>query len=157
MPSLARILLVDDAPAEWHLALSRIADDSAKSQTAVVKDKDEALDFLHARGTFRRRAPGLPAVVVVGPNVRTPAAFALLKDIRADAVLHCVPVVIIATAPDAQLVKSAYEQGVNSLVPSHHDLKIRGENYAALALFWGWANEPPPSRFPVPEAQRVTP
>ena len=41
---------------------------------------------------------------------------ALLQDIRSDATLRRVPVVMIAAAPDAETVRSAYEQGVNSLV-----------------------------------------
>ena len=148
-PALTRILLVDDTPAEWQLALTSIADDATKGQTAVVKDKDEALDFLHARGAFRRRASGMPAVVVVGPSMRPPAAFALLKDIRNDVALRRLPVVMVATAPDARTVRSAYEHGVNSLVCSEDDVKIRGEHYAALARFWASTNEPPPGRTPL--------
>jgi len=144
MAGLARILLVDDKPADWLLALSGIGDSDAKNQTSIVRDKDEALDFLRARGAFRRRASGLPAVVVVGPNVGRPMALSLLKEIRADAKLHRVPVVIVATAPDADMVNSAYEGGVNSLVLYHEDRTIRAERYAELARFWGWANEPPP-------------
>jgi hypothetical protein len=81
--------------------------------------------------------------------VRPPAAFALLKDIRNDAALRRMPVVIVATAPDARTVKSAYEHGVNSLVCSQDDVKIRGEHYAALARFWASTNEPPPGRTPL--------
>jgi len=153
MSSLARILLVDDMPAEWLLALSGIAEDDAKNLTSIVRDKDEALDFLRARGAFRRRASGLPAVVVVGPNVRRSAALSLLKEIRADAKLRRVPVVIVATAPDADMVNSAYEQGVNSLVLNHEDQTIRTERYAELARFWGWANEPPPGCLSQPRSQ----
>ena len=144
MAKLARILLVDDTPAEWLLALSGIAEHDGKNETSVVRDKDEALDFLRARGAFRRRASGLPAVVVVGPNVSRPGALALLKEIRADVKLRRVPVVIVATAPDAEMVSRAYEQGVNSLVLNHEDGNVRAERYAELARFWGWANEPPP-------------
>lgn len=144
MPSLARILLVDDMPAEWLLATSGIGQDNAKSQTSIVRDKDEALDFLRARGAFRRRASGLPAVVVVGPSVPRPTALSLLKEIRADAKLRRVPVVIVAPAPDAELVNTAYAEGVNSLVLNHEDRSVRAERYAELARFWGWANEPPP-------------
>jgi predicted O-methyltransferase YrrM len=50
MSALARILFVDDTPAEWQLALASLADGALMEQTTVVKDKDEALDFLHERG-----------------------------------------------------------------------------------------------------------
>jgi hypothetical protein len=38
------------------LALASLADGALMEQTTVVKDKDEALDFLHERGSFRRRS-----------------------------------------------------------------------------------------------------
>jgi CheY-like chemotaxis protein len=154
---MSRILLVEDTPAERRLALSGLAENGLMEQTTVVKDKGEALDFLQARGPFRRRPSGLPAVVVLGPNLKAIAALSLLKEIRADPALRRVPVVIIAVAPDAQMVRSAYEHGVNGLVRSHQDVKVRAGRYAALGLFWGWANEPPPGCVFQPKWQRRLP
>jgi two-component system response regulator len=157
MSALSRILLVDDTPSEWHLALSSLAENRLRDQATVVKDKGEALDFLHARGPFRRRPSGLPAVVVLGPNLKGATALSLLKDIRTDATLRRVPVVMVAIAPDAEMVRSAYEHGVNSLVRSHEDVKVHAERYAALALFWAWANEPPPGCLSQPKSQHGGP
>lgn len=142
--TLCRMLLVEDVPAEWRLALVGLAENGLADQTTVVKDRGEALDFLHARCAFLRRPSGLPAVVVLGPNLPGPAALSLLKDIRMDAMLRRVPVVIIAVEADPEMVRSAYEHGVNSLIPRHEDENVHARNYAALARFWGWANEPPP-------------
>ena len=157
MSNLSRILLVEDTVAEWRLALSCLAQNGMLEQTTVVKDQDEALDFLHARGSFRRRPSGLPAVVVLGPNLKKTSAWSLLQDIRNDETLRRVPVVMIADEPDAETVRGAYERGVNSLVRKLEDASIQGERYAALALFWGWANEPPPGCLMQPKAQRRTP
>jgi CheY-like chemotaxis protein len=154
MSALSRILLVEDTPAEWQLALSSFAENGLMDQATVVKDKDEALDFLHARGSFRRRSAGLPAVVVIGPHIQRLPGISLLKDIRADAALRRVPVVVMASAPHEEMTSAAYAQGANSVVPADGDLKVHAEHYAALALFWGWANEPPPGCVPQPKAQR---
>jgi CheY-like chemotaxis protein len=154
MSALSRILLVEDSPAEWQLALASFAENGLMDQATVVKDKDEALDFLHARGSFRRRSAGLPAVVVIGPSIQRAPGISLLKDIRTDAVLRRVPVVVMASAPDGETAKAAYAQGANSVVPADDDLRVHAERYAALALFWGWANEPPPGCVPQPKSQR---
>jgi len=157
MSALSRILLVEDAPEEWRLALSSLSDTGLMSETTVVKDQGEALDFLHARGPFGRRPSGLPAVIVLGPSIKWFAALSLLRQVRADAALRRIPVVIIAAAPDTQMIQSAYEHGVNSVVRSHEDAKLHAERYAALALFWGWANEPPPGCLLQPRSQRRMP
>jgi len=151
---LSRILLVDDTPAEWQLALSSLADEVLAEQVTVVKDKDEALDFLHERGSFRRRVSGLPAVVVLGPNVRTSNAMSLLKAIRGDAMLRRVPVVMFDAVSDKETARGAYAQRVNSLIRAHTDVKIRAEQYATLALYWGRVNEPPPGSMPQSNRRR---
>jgi CheY-like chemotaxis protein len=157
MSTSSRILLVEGTPAEWRLALSSLSQNGMLEQTTVVKDQEEALDFLHARGTFRRRPSGLPAVVVLGPNLQKTSAFSLLQDIRADETLRRLPVVMIAEEADAESIRSAYEGGVNSLIRKHEDKSVQGERYAALALFWGWANEPPPGCLVQPKSQRRAP
>lgn len=157
MSAITRILLVDDMAAEWRLALSSLSQSGLMDQATVVRDKGEALDFLLARGSFRRRPSGLPAVVVLGPNVKGATALALLKEIRTHATLRRVPVVIIATAPDAKMVRDAYEAGANSVVRSHEDVKVHAERYVAMALYWAWANEPPPGCLPQPRSEHRAP
>jgi CheY-like chemotaxis protein len=156
MSALARILLVEGMPAERQVALTGLAQTGLREQATLVEDEQHALDFLHARGPFRGRPSGLPAVVVLGPNLQGPAAWSLLKHMRNDAALRRVPVVMIAVEPDAEMIRSAYEQGVNSLVRTCENAQVQAERYGALALFWGWANEPPPGCFAQPKAQRRT-
>jgi CheY-like chemotaxis protein len=146
--------LVEGTPAERQLALTGLAQNGLREQATLVDDEEEALDFLHARGSFQGRPSGLPAVVVLGPNLQPPAALSLLKQIRTDATLRRVPVVMIAVEPNAQVIRNAYEEGVNSLVRTCEDAKLQAERYGALALFWGWANEPPPGCLVQPKAQR---
>jgi CheY-like chemotaxis protein len=157
MSTLPRILLVEDTPLESELARSSLARSGLLEHMTLVKDQDEALDFLYARGPFQRRPSGLPAVVVLGPNLRQPAAFSLLTHIRTDATLRRLPVVMIAAEPDGQTVRTAYEQGANSLIRRHENADINAERYEALASFWARANHPPPGCLRPPEAQRAAP
>jgi CheY-like chemotaxis protein len=150
---LSRILFVDDAPDEWQLALASVGDHTLTEQITLVRDKDEALDFLHERGTFRHRLPGLPAVVVLGPNTRRPVAMSLVDHIRNDAALRRVPVVMFDADPDEPTVFRSHYSRVNSLIRVHRDERIRAEQYAALVLFWGRVNEPPPGSLPQPKRQ----
>lgn len=126
------------------------------SDTAVVSDRDEALDFLHARGLFGHRVPGLPAVVVLGPSLQANAALSLLTYIRNDATLQQVPVVLIAPQPDAELVRRAYACGANSVIRAHAEAEVQVRHYTALAQFWARGNEAPPGCVTRLERQRVS-
>jgi len=151
---LSRILFVDDVPAEWQLALSSVNDDSLMEQIALVRDKDEALDFLHERGSFRHRLPGLPAVVVLGPNTRRPVAISLVDHIRGDMSLRRVPLVMFYASPAGETVPPSHYSRVNSLIHAHDDARVRAGQYAALVQFWGRVNEPPPGSVLPPKRPR---
>lgn len=145
MSAPCRILLVEETPAEWRLALTGFSESGLMSQTTVVKDHGEALDYLHAGGPFRRRPSGLPAVVILGPNLNWSATLALLGHIRGDAWLRQIPVVVMAARADTDMIRTAYLRGANGVVLKHADPTIQRQRYAVLGLFWAWANEPPRS------------
>ncbi len=153
MTTPARILLVEDAPDEWRIALESFAESGLMDQTTVVKDRGEALDFLYGRGPFRQRASGMPAVVVLGPTMKPATALSTLGDIRNDADLRRLPVVLMGMF-DVETKRLAYAQGANSVVGRRDDPKSRAESYAVLGRFWGWANVPPPGCIPQPKASR---
>ena len=144
MSVLFRLLLVEDDPREWALALAALSEARHINETFVVKDKDEALDFLQIRGNFRQRAAGLPAVVVIGPTLSWREAGSLLSAIRRDAGLRRVPVVLMHGSGDPSVVRRAYAHGANSVVRVHDDPRICAERYAAIGRFWAGTNEPPP-------------
>jgi CheY-like chemotaxis protein len=153
----SRILLIEDRADAWQPALAQLGEERLMEQTTVVRDGAEALDFLLSRGRFERRPAGFPAVVVVGPHLSSTAALALLQDIRANATLRRIPVVIIAAELDAETIRGAYARGANSVVRSDGDVQARAQRYAALVRFWGWANEPPPGCLARLHSQRPRP
>jgi len=154
MSALCRILLVEETADEWRAALSSLSESGLMNQTTVVNGHGEALDYLYARGAFRRRPSGLPAVVVMGPSLQWSATLALLNHIRGAASLRRVPIVVIAAGANPETIQSAYECGANSVVLRHPDPAIHGQQYAILGLFWGWANEPPGGCLPQPKSER---
>jgi CheY-like chemotaxis protein len=144
MSELLRILLVEDNSEEWSLALSALSQSGQMSQTAVVKDKGEALDFLHRRGAFRCRAEGLPSVVVLGPGLSWRKTFSLLSYIRGNGALRRIPVVLVKVAIDSVYLREAYLHGANSVVRWSGDPRLDSQRYAAIGIFWTNTNEPPP-------------
>ena len=144
MSMACRVLLVEEDAAERKLVLSALGQSELVDHTVSVKDRNEALDFLYARNPFVDRPTGYPGVIVIGPRLAWGIGVTLLSDIRGDAVLRRIPVVIVVVKPDAEMIRIAYEYGVNSLVAISEDANVRVQRYALLARYWGWANEPPP-------------
>ncbi len=153
MTTLIRILLVEDASDDWQIALSTFSDIGLMNQTCVVKDDDEVLDFLHVRGAFKRRAPGLPAVILLGANLAWCKGLRVLHHVRNDPILRRVPVVMMSAALEPHMLQSAYDLGVNSVVLHQDDAKTNAEAFEAMGLFWGFANEPPPGCLRSPKSR----
>src|SRR3954466_14019084 len=107
------ILLVEDDPGDVHLALAvfralRIAD-----RCLVVNDGEEALEFLHARGRYAQRPPGLPRLVLLYLNMPRMNGFELLEQIKSDEGFEVVPVVALTSSREERDVERAYDLSVN--------------------------------------------
>jgi two-component system response regulator len=139
-----RILLVERDPTERGAALSGFSHCGLVDSTAVVEDRNAALDFLRADHASSAGGAALPAVVVLGPGLQFDAALGLVRSIRRDSQLSRLPVVMMSVAPDTQMLRSAFEEGANSVVRPRAPERDAADAYAKLARYWVWVNEPPP-------------
>jgi CheY-like chemotaxis protein len=140
MSVAAHILLVEGDPCVRGVALSGFSHCGLVDSTTVVEDRNAALDFLRAEDTSGGASAPLPAVVVLGPGLAFDAALGLVRSIRDDSHLRRLPIVMMSVAPDTQMLRSAFEEGANSVVRPGDAL----DAYATLARYWVWVNEPPP-------------
>ena len=146
------LLFVDGASEEWQLALAGFAEAGFMERATMVRDKEEALDFLQGSGVFKRRTPGLPAATVLGPNMNRTAKLSLLREIRANKSILRVPVVVVFNPADSVDVGTAYREGANSVLIHDADARVQQSHYAKLAQFWGLANEMPAGSVPPSES-----
>ena len=60
MTDLKRILLVEDNANDVELTLTALAENLLANEVIVVRDGQEALDYLRRDGVFKMRSPGNP-------------------------------------------------------------------------------------------------
>jgi len=65
MATLGRILLVEDDPKDVELTLTALEEYNLANEVVVVRDGEEALDYLHKRGAYAMRSGGNPAVLLL--------------------------------------------------------------------------------------------
>ena len=61
----------------------------------VVRDGDEALNYLFRRGAFADRPEGLPVVVLLDLKMPKVDGLQVLQQVRADSVVGVVPIVML--------------------------------------------------------------
>ncbi len=144
MAEIDRILLVEDDHKDVELILSALAENRLANEVQVVRDGEEALDYLYRRAQFRLRRPGNPAVVLLDLKLPKVHGLDVLKQIKSDETLKSVPVVILTSSTEAPDLEQSYELGVNAYVVKPVDFAQFVIALKQIGLFWAVINEPPP-------------
>ncbi|MBI4055466.1 MAG: response regulator [Elusimicrobia bacterium] len=144
MEELKRILLVEDDEKDIELTLEALAEHKLANEVVVARDGAEALDYLRRRGIFTMRANGNPAVVLLDLKMPKVDGLQVLKEMRFDAQLKAIPVVILTSSRESGDLEECYQQGVNAYVVKPVKFQDFVSAIKEVGIFWAILNEPPP-------------
>lgn len=143
MTELRRILLVEDSHHDAELTLSALAENHLANEVVVVRDGEEALDYLYRRGVFKLRMEDNPAVVLLDLKLPKVDGLEVLAQLKSDSTLRMVPVVMLTSSREEQDLISSYNLGVNAYVVKPVDFYEFVNAIREVGLFWAVVNQPP--------------
>jgi len=144
MPNTIRpILLAEDNSLDAELALDALREAHLANPVVHVRDGAEALDWLCCRGAWADRECIDPAVVLLDMKMPRRDGLDVLREIRADPHLRCLPVVILSSSREDSDVARSWDLGVNAYVVKPVDARQFFEAVQLLGHFWAVLNEPP--------------
>mgnify|MGYP001558632694 CR=1 FL=1 len=138
------ILVADDDENDLTMTLAALACRGAKPEVIAVNDGAEAMDYLHRRGGFQSRAPGNPDVVLLDLNMPRLDGWEVLRQIKADAKLKTIPVVVFTSSKRESDVRECYELGANAYVVKPIDYGQFTDAILDIQTFWTERNQPLP-------------
>ncbi len=142
------ILLVEDSPADVELNLHALRKSNLANQVYVVRDGEEALDFLFCRGVYSNRSFGYPPKLIL-LDLKLPKVDGLevLRIVKMDERTKIIPVVVLSSSKEETDLINSYQLGVNSYIQKPVDFDQFREKVKQLGLYWLLVNEqPPPGR-----------
>lgn len=142
---LKKILLAEDDPRDVELTLAALEQHHLANQVEVVRDGEQALDYLYHRGKYETRAGGNPVLVLLDLKMPKVNGLEVLKRIKADAQLKFIPVVMLTSSREEPDVAGCYQLGVNAYVVKPVDFPGFVQAVQRLGVFWAVVNEPPPA------------
>jgi len=141
------ILLVEDNLQDEILTLRALRRANLINQIDVVRDGQQALDYLFRQGEFAdREGPDLPTVVLLDIGLPRLSGLEVLERLRADTRTALLPVVILTSSDEDRDRLKSYEVGANSFVRKPVDFAEFAETVARLGVYWLATNESPPQR-----------
>src|SRR3712207_3042402 len=128
------ILLVEDNPGDARLAAEALKENKVRNNLYHVKDGVEAMQFLRKQAEYAD-AP-LPDLVLLDLNLPRKDGHEVLKEMKGDAKLRLIPVVVLTTsAAERDLIKS-YNLRANAYVVKPMSLDQFVEVVQAIEEFW---------------------
>ncbi|MEH2420677.1 MAG: response regulator [Nostoc sp.] len=148
MKELKRILLIEDSANDAELILAALSENHLANEVVVVRDGEEALDYLYRRGLFRLRMEGYPVVVLLDLKLPKIDGLEVLAQLKSDPVMRVIPVVVLTSSREEPDLVRCYELGVNAYVVKPVDYHDFVDSIKGVGLFWAVINQPPVGALP---------
>jgi CheY-like chemotaxis protein len=142
---IKHILLCEDDERDEQLTLTALGEHNLANQVFVVRDGEEALDYLYYRGKFKARTSSNPVAIMLDLKMPKVGGLEVLRTIKTDERLKSIPVVVLTSSRETPDVTECYKHGVNAYVVKPVDFTDFMNAVKLLGVFWAAVNDPPPS------------
>lgn len=138
------ILLVEDNPNDEALTLRAFKKNNLLNQIIVVRDGQEAIDFLFCKGDYSDRSKSEnPQVILLDINLPKLDGLEVLRQLRSNEDTALVPVVIMTTSDEQNDLITSYKLGANSYVRKPVELESFMSAIKSLGMYWMVLNQLP--------------
>lgn len=144
MSRIKTILLVEDSARDAELILDALTAHSL-GDIVHVRDGADALDYLYRRGEFAGRSGDDPALMLLDLKLPKVDGLEVLRQIKGDAALKMIPIVMMTSSRQEQDLVRSYELGVNAYVVKPMKFQDFVEAVRQVGIFWAVINEAPSS------------
>ena len=142
--SVVEILLVEDNPSDVELTLHALRKNNFTNRIHVVRDGEEAMEFIFCEGDYSGRRPEEgPKVVLLDLHLPKVSGLEVLRRVKADSRTNAIPIVVLTSSREERDVVDSYQLGVNSYIVKPVDFNQFTEAVRTLGLYWILLNNPP--------------
>ncbi len=141
MKKLLPILYAEDSSNDVELTLAAFKESNLANQIDVVRDGQEALDYLFYKGAYVSRERYKPAFVLLDLKMPKVDGIEVLKTIRESVEYRNLPVVMLTSSQMETDVYQSYQLGVNAFVVKPIDFSEFVKTVKGIGYFWAILNK----------------
>ncbi|MBK4730545.1 response regulator [Oxynema sp. CENA135] len=136
------ILLVEDQLSHQDLILEALEESHFQPQVHIVKNGEEALDFLYCKNNHAKSPR--PDLILLDLNLPKMDGRELLSIVKQDSQLQLIPIVVFTTSTAEVDVIKSYSLHANCYITKPSDLDKFFNCVRAIVEFWLMIVTPPP-------------
>jgi two-component system, response regulator len=138
------ILLVDDSKDDVDLTLHALRSENLANRLFVVRDGEEALEFIFCSGAYSHRSfEHPPKLVLLDLKLPKVDGLQVLKKIKGDDRTRNICVVMMTSSREERDMISGYDLGANSYLQKPVDFSEFRKMVKLAGLYWMVINRPP--------------
>ncbi|MGH9524429.1 MAG: response regulator [Terriglobales bacterium] len=137
MSDPVRILLAEDDDDDFMLTTQALRDNRLVNRVYRVKDGVELLEYLNRRGEFENpELSPAPSLILLDLNMPRMDGREALREIKSNAGLRRLPVVVLTTSRAQEDIVRAYDLGVNSFISKPVSFHGLVDAVKVLGRYW---------------------
>ncbi|TMD12162.1 MAG: response regulator [Chloroflexi bacterium] len=138
------ILMVEDNADDEALTLHELRKYHLTNRIQVVRDGQEALEYVFCTGRYATRdIKDQPHVILLDIKLPFVDGLEVLKRIKSDPRTRTIPVVMLTSSREERDLIESYRFGVNSYIVKPVDFDQFKESARTLGMYWLLLNKPP--------------
>jgi CheY-like chemotaxis protein len=139
--------MAEDDPDDRMLTEMAWKDGRLANELKFVSDGEELLDYLYHRGKYHDPADApRPGIILLDLNMPRKDGREALKEIKADPVLRCIPIVVLTTSKAEEDILRTYDLGANSFITKPVSFHALIDLMKTLRKYWLEIVELPPQQ-----------
>jgi len=138
------ILMVEDNANDEALTLHELRKYHLTNRIQVVRDGQEALEYIFCTGRYATRdITEQPHVILLDIKLPFVDGLEILRRIKQDQRTRTIPVVMLTSSREERDLIESYRLGVNSYIVKPVDFDQFKESARTLGMYWLLLNRPP--------------
>lgn len=144
MKTVVEILLVEDNEKDIELTLHALRSENLGNQIHIVRDGEEALQFLDdCEEQLSSGHELLPKVILLDLKLPKVDGLQVLRRIKTSPLTRFIPVVVLTSSKEDQDIVESYRLGVNSYLQKPVNFEQFRKMVKQLGLYWLVVNQLP--------------
>ncbi len=143
MKKLRHILYAEDNQNDIELTLTAFEECGLANPVDIVRDGEEALDYLFFKGKYTDREKAIPAFVLLDLKMPKIDGIETLQAIRNSKEYKNLPVVMLTSSTIESEIIRSYELGINAFVVKPIDFSDFVKTVKGIGYFWAILNISP--------------